>query len=320
MKKASLLLVAALAMLTMPFGWNALYAEKRPYEYIEKFVEVTITKQIKEGFDDPVIIWAENDSIAWCKAYQKYLISEKTAKDSEEAWEDYPPLPFSKTPVYYTLLTPEKQDITFYVGMESFDERKAEIERSVASLPNYIKETREKLEREKIEEFWATAAIDSVAIDSLITHISVEKDEFDPKERVMYKPLSATQYLDMNGTYIYFTTLGGIPERMVWTVQYQSDSWLFIEKVQFAIDGRAYEYVPLYIKRDSGNGGRVWEWFKNTVNEKNRDIIKALASATSARIKFIGSDYYDILEITPEEIVGIRRCLSLYQAMGGELE
>ena len=100
-------------------------------------------------------------------------------------------------------------------------------------------------------------------------------------------------------------------------VQYYSDDWLFFKKIQFSIDYNAYEYIPSDTETDSGNGGKIWEWFDEALTGRDKTLIYALADAKSAKMKFIGRQYYDIKTITKNQITDMKRVLELYRAMGG---
>jgi hypothetical protein len=101
-------------------------------------------------------------------------------------------------------------------------------------------------------------------------------------------------------------------------MQYYSDDWLFFSKIQFAIDGKAYDFIPSNTETDSGDGGKIWEWCDESVNQNNMDLIEALANAKKAKMKLIGRKYFDTRNVTKEQILGIKRTLELYTAMGGE--
>ena len=46
-----------------------------------------------------------------------------------------------------------------------------------------------------------------------------------------------------------------MPSNLRFRIQYYADDWLF-NKVQFSIDGKAYEYIPSDTERDCGYGGK----------------------------------------------------------------
>lgn len=93
----------------------------------------------------------------------------------------------------------------------------------------------------------------------------------------------------------------------------------FFYKCQFSIDGKAYEFIPQKTETDNGDG-YIWEWFDEPImTSEEVSLVKALASAKNAKIKFIGRQYYDIKQIPKSELESIKNTIDLYIAMGGEI-
>jgi hypothetical protein len=159
--------------------------------------------------------------------------------------------------------------------------------------------------------------VDSAKIKELLTYFKVNKDEFDPNGKTWYEPKSAPQYTNRNGIYLYFAVQNGKAMPLRFRVQYYSDDWLFFNKIQFSIDNNAYEYIPSDTETDSGNGGKIWEWFDEALTGSDKELIYALVDAKSAKMKFVGRQYYDIKTITKNQITDMKRVLELYRAMGG---
>ena len=161
-----------------------------------------------------------------------------------------------------------------------------------------------------------TNKIDSVKIRELLPYFNVKKDEFDPNATVWYTPKSAPKYTNANGIYLYFGVQNNKPLSLRFRIQYYAADWLFFKKVQFAIDDNAYEFIPIKTETDH-SGGVIWEWFDESFTGSDSHLIHALASAKTAKMKFIGRQYYDIKTITAKQIKDIDRALELYRAMGG---
>lgn len=160
------------------------------------------------------------------------------------------------------------------------------------------------------------AKVDSIKIKELLPFFDVKKDEFDPKGAIWYIPKSAPKYANRNGIFCYFMVQNGKPGPLRFKIQYYADNWLFIRTVQFSIDNSAYEFTPMSTERDN-DGGMIWEWFDEALSNADHDLIHALSKANSARMKLIGSQYFDIKTITKNQITDIKRALDLYLAMGG---
>lgn len=159
--------------------------------------------------------------------------------------------------------------------------------------------------------------VDSPKMKELLPSFNVKTDEFDPNGTTWYKPKSAPKYTDCNGIYLYFGLEEGRVLPLRFRVQYYSDDWLFFKKVQFSINGKAYEYIPSRTETDSGNGGKIWEWFDEALQESDKELIYALIEAKSAKMKFIGRQYYDIKNITNSQVTDMKKTLELYRALGG---
>ena len=162
-----------------------------------------------------------------------------------------------------------------------------------------------------------TGKVDSAKIKDLLPYFNAKKDEFDPDGKTWYKPKSAPRYTDQNGIYLYFAVHNNKTMPLRFRVQYYSDDWLFFKKIQFSIDEKAYEFIPSGTETDSGNGGKIWEWFDEALTGSDKDLIYALVEAKSAKMKVIGRQYYDIKTITQSQIRDMKRTLDLYRAMGG---
>ena len=214
-------------------------------------------------------------------------------------------------PIGFKLYNSDGEDITDIYFNSKLTEEEA-IESSILAMDNVVKRSNNS-KQAKAEE----TKIDSVKIKELLPFFKVKKDEFDPNGKTWYEPKSAPQYTNRNGIYLYFAVQNGKVAALRFRVQYYSDDWLFFKKIQFSIDENAYEYIPSNTETDCGNGGKIWEWFDEALTGSDRDLIYALVEAKSAKMKFIGRQYYDIKTITRNQISDMKRALELYRAMGG---
>jgi hypothetical protein len=285
---------------------------EKKYEYIELEAEESLQGNIEINEKDKEIIWAKNDSIAYLKAYRKFCISEKVVQDIEEAIEYS-----ASKPTDFKLLDEDGKDITILIDFDKIDSLKADIRSSIFDKKNTMKESINEARDKEISNFKKTAKVDSTKIKKLKPFFDTKNDEFDPRGRVWYKPKSAPRYPNRNGIYCYFQTNDGVPSNLRLKLQYHADSWLFFHKVQFSIDGKAYEFYPTDTETDSGNGGKIWEWFDEPMRKSNTDLLDALANAKNAKMKLVGEQYYKIKTISASQIRDIKRTLELYKAMGG---
>jgi len=218
---------------------------KKSYKYVEIVEEKGImggSSQTKEK--DPKTISAENDSIAYLEAYEDFCISLKVNKDMEESIGNT-----YSTPIRFKLFNDKKEDVALLVSMTDKAKREEEIKSKVFALPNNMKETMNKAKQENEDNFKKTASVDSVKVKSIQKYFRVRKDEFSNNNKKWYEPLNAPKYTNMNGIYCYFQTENEMPSNLRFRVQYQAEEWLFFSRIQFSIDGKAFEYIRLVAVR-----------------------------------------------------------------------
>lgn len=279
-----------------------LFSCKKNYKYVEKVEKEGIfggteREEKEEEFK------AENDTAAYLEAFKKFLISQKVEMEMKKSIgkSSYSPLSFS---VY-----DDKGNDISYINFNNKEKREKEITKSILSLGTTSSESNISQTKSKI---------DSAKIKELKSFFREKKDEFSPDGQTWVKPKSSPAYTNQNGIYCYFQTENNIPNNFRFRVQYYSDEWLFFQKIQFSIDGKAYEYIPLNTENDSGNGGYIWEWFDEGVSSsEDKKLLNALANAKSAKMKFIGRQYYDVKNISKEQINSIKRTIEYYKALGG---
>lgn len=283
--------------------------QSKNYEYVELGAKESIFGGTERDEKDRVIIRAKTDSIAYLEAFQKFCISEKVSKDMEDVYGAS-----ATKPTDFKLLDEQGNNIALTINFDKIDSLKMSVRSRIFEMKNSLKESADAY---KEKEFKNSEKIDSSKIKELEPYFNTKKDEFDPDGLAWHKPKSAPKYTNRNGIYCYFQSYNGMPSNLRLRLQYHADDWLFFHKVQFSIDGKAFEFIPMDTETDSGNGGRIWEWFDESMGRSNTELIDALANAKSAKMKLIGRQYYDIKTITPTQIKDIKRTLDLYKAMGG---
>src|SRR5690554_6543780 len=254
--------------------------QSKKYEYVEIGLKENFSGGTGRDEKDGVTIRAKTDSIAYLEAYQKFCIAEKVAKDMKEAIGSS-----GTTPTEFKLLDNEGNDISLVINFDNIDSHKNDIRTRIFDLKNSLAESVEKNKENELTNIKNSAKIDSSKMNELDKYFVSKKDEFDPDGLVWHKPKSAPKYTNQNGIYCYFQSNNGMPSNLRMRLQYEADDWLFFEKVQFSIDDKAYEFIPRDTETDSGNGGRIWEWFDQSMGSFNTELLNALANAKSAKMK-----------------------------------
>lgn len=276
---------------------------KKDYKYVEKIERERIFGGGTDREEKEEIFQADNDTLAYLEAFQKFVISQKVEMEMKKSLGSS-----SSTPLSFSIYDEKGNELTF-IDFPNKEKRENEITKRILSLSSSIP---------KSTVTDNTSKIDSIKINELKVYFKQKKDEFSPEGKTWIKPKSSPAYTNQNGIYCYFQTENNIPSNLRFRVQYYSDEWLFFDKIQFSIDGKAYEYIPLDTETDSGDGGYIWEWFDENVSTSNdKELLNALANAKSAKMKFIGKQYYDIKSISKEQLNGIKRTIDYYKALGG---
>ncbi|MGV0847398.1 hypothetical protein ACTS9T_12630 [Empedobacter falsenii] len=158
-------------------------------------------------------------------------------------------------------------------------------------------------------------SINRITISKLKPLFEVSKDEFDPNGLTWCKPKNASKYVNENSIYCYFQLNNDKASNFRFRLQYLNEDWLFIQKVQFSIDGKPYEFFPSDVQSD--NDTEIWEWFDENIDVFNEPLIEAIANAKSVKVKLIGRQYFDTKTMSNSQIKSIKNTLELYRAMGG---
>ncbi|WP_312750588.1 hypothetical protein [Epilithonimonas hominis] len=157
-------------------------------------------------------------------------------------------------------------------------------------------------------------SFDSVKVKDLKKYFTEKKDEFESYSWV--KPKSRPIYINQNGFYCYFQkNEDGTVSNLRFVGQYAADDWLFIRNIKFNIDGKTFNYVPNEMKTD--HDSTIWEWFDDGSDVYNSEILEALRTAKSAKVRFNGDQYYKDKKISSENLKSIQRTLDYYKALGG---
>lgn len=279
----------------------------RSYKYVEVIEDESLFGGTTIKDKDPKTIYASTDSAAYVQAYKDFCISLLANKEMKASIGKV-----YSTPLKFKLYNDKGIEITNIVFFADKGKTEKEIKDYIFSLSGTIPEA-----TDKNKENQSAATVDSAKVKDLEKYFRKNEDEFSNNNKIWYKPRSAPEYTNSNGIFCYFQTENGIADNLRFRLQYHADKWLFFSKVQFSIDGKAYEYIPADTETDSGNGGYIWEWFDEPLSEPDKELIEALANAKSAKMKLIGRQYHEIKTIPQEQITNIKRVLELYRALGG---
>ena len=97
---------------------------------------------------------------------------------------------------------------------------------------------------------------------------------------------------------------------------YTSGSWVFFEKITFAVDDQRFYDTFKYseVSRDNG-GGDVWEYVDLDVGKSEIEMLWAIANSTETIIRFEGDDHYRDFTVKQSDKDSIRQMLTIYESL-----
>ena len=131
-----------------------------------------------------------------------------------------------------------------------------------------------------------------------------------------YRDQSSSQYSNSNAFYIYFGKHQTDSPLLRLRVQYNADTWLFIESFLVVTDGRRFEYEKVKFNRDHSD--KIWEWYDEATDAGDMEVIKSIIASKSAVIRFNGQQYRRDRTITASEKAALQNVLNAYGALGGK--
>jgi len=90
-------------------------------------------------------------------------------------------------------------------------------------------------------------------------------------------------------------------------INYTNDSWLFVEKLAFSIDGDVHDFPQTEWKRD--NSTDIWEWVDVVADASMLELIEKIANSKKTIARFDGSQYYDNVTVPESDKVAMREML-----------
>lgn len=127
-----------------------------------------------------------------------------------------------------------------------------------------------------------------------------------------YQDKSSSIYVNRNGIFCTVQPIAPAGALMEFHIQYYADDWLFIKDMTFNVDGKNYNYSPDSFNTDNGDG-MIWEWSSKLVDEKDLGMLVAIATGKKAKVKYEGSQYYKVVQVTKAQQAAILKMLKLYK-------
>ncbi len=157
-----------------------------------------------------------------------------------------------------------------------------------------------KREAEKVEATVTIATIAEMAVRRIVAHVDKFTETTFWKHRE--EPTVGSTGINVS---LWQHKDGSVSRRL--RVSYGGEKWAFIERATFLVDGKKFEVAPKDfsdINRDNDARG-VWEWFDETGDGKNMELVDSLARCKSATVRLAGERVLDH-ELTPAELGRIK--------------
>jgi hypothetical protein len=154
--------------------------------------------------------------------------------------------------------------------------------------------------------------IDEATFKKLYSNSRIKKDEFSEKRYIMDK--SSPTYVNRNGVFCTLAYKKNELAELYFSIQYYAEDWLFINRMIFNVDGENFNYTPSDFKRDNGDG-HIWEWFEESPSTSDYPMLVKLALGKKAKVKYNGSEYYQVAKITKAQQAGIKKILQIYKGV-----
>lgn len=158
---------------------------------------------------------------------------------------------------------------------------------------------------------------DSTVINELKGRFKMKVDEFDKDTAFIH--VTNPGYVNRNGIFPGFKFKNGRADGLFINIQYYADDWLFIKGYKFLVGDTSYNLIPFNTKRDNGDG-MIWEWSSIRMDESDRHFLEASNNYKSGKVRYEGSDYYKVKELTSTHLKSISEGYRYYTALGGKLE
>lgn len=152
------------------------------------------------------------------------------------------------------------------------------------------------------EKSQSYAALEAERNESILRKLKKKTDEFNGIS--FYEHPAKPRYTD---TRTYFLPYLGARDGRVWmrfVVHYTAESWLFVEKVSFNVDGVIVPLPDAEWKRD--NDSEIWEWADVPVNILLRMLLNKIADSKKTVVRFEGRQYFDNVTISATDKQAIR--------------
>jgi hypothetical protein len=145
--------------------------------------------------------------------------------------------------------------------------------------------------------------------------ISRLRTEIDKIEGITwYQHPNAPRYVNSRSTvYLYIGRHSGERPWLRMKIQYEAEDWLFVDSVDAWYDGLKETLYLGNFERDHKT--TIWEWVDVVPTARQLEILRSIADAKEAILRFRGMQYHRDVKISSGDKMAIREILIAFDAM-----
>lgn len=132
-----------------------------------------------------------------------------------------------------------------------------------------------------------------------------------------YYDKTTTRYNNVNSFHLYMGTSETSAPWLRFRIQYAGDRWLFIQKYIIKTDNNTYNFVPSKRVERDNQGGKVWEWFDESVSKKTYLMLVDVANSKSAKLRLSGRQYHKDKIISSKQKQALKNIIEAHELFGG---
>ncbi len=150
------------------------------------------------------------------------------------------------------------------------------------------------------------------ARQAVVRRLAAKEDKVEGL--TFYTHPNSPRYLNSRSTvYLYVGRKGeGQPWLRMKTI-YTASNWLFVERVTAWHDGIKEPFISGVFERD--NNAKIWEWRDDIPSGYQIEVLRSLANAKEAILRFEGSQYRKDITLSAGDKKALREVLMAYDVM-----
>ncbi len=141
--------------------------------------------------------------------------------------------------------------------------------------------------------------------NALLGRLKKKTDEFTGT--TFYEHPNTPRYTDSRHYFLPYLAERNGYVTVRFRVNYTNDSWLFVEKLAFSIDGDVHPFPASEWKRD--NDSEIWEWVDVAADASMLELIEKIANSKKTIARFDGRQYYDNVTVPESDKLAMREIL-----------